>query len=209
MTTASYTETISTKRRRSGKKRRENLYGYLFLTPWLIGFFALFLGPGLASVGFSFTKYDVLSPPQFIGLQNYIKMFTEDDLFWPSLVRTFYYAGVGVPLGVMTSMILAILLNTKVKGVTVFRTLFFMPSLVPLVASAVLWTWLLNTDFGILNQALRSIGIDSAWLVQRPQVGDTGVDLYGLVARCWRDTHDYFPGRSTRHSRCFVRCRSY
>ncbi len=159
MTTSSYTGTISTKRRRSGAQRRENLYGYLFLIPWLIGFFGLFLGPGLSSVWFSFTKYDVLSPPKFIGLQNYIKMFTEDDLFWPSLVRTFYYAGVGVPLGVFTSMVLAILLNTKVKGVTVFRTLFFMPSLVPLVASAVLWTWLLNSDFGILNQALRSIGI--------------------------------------------------
>ncbi|MBC7237820.1 MAG: sugar ABC transporter permease, partial [Chloroflexi bacterium] len=78
--------------------RRDRLYGYLFMSPWLVGFFGLFLGPGLASLFFSFTKYDVISPPQFIGFNNYIKMFTKDDLFWPSLGRTFYYAGVGVPL---------------------------------------------------------------------------------------------------------------
>ena len=144
------------------------MYGYLFMLPWLIGFFGLFVGPGLASLGFSFTKYDVLSPPKFIGFGNYVKMFTDDDLFWPSLGRTFYYAALGVPLGVFSSMCLAILLNTKVRGITVFRTLFFMPSLVPLVASAVLWTWLLNADFGIVNQVLRGIGLDPpGWFSDR------------------------------------------
>jgi multiple sugar transport system permease protein len=156
------------RRRFSKSQRRENFYGYLFMIPWLIGFFGLFLGPGLFSFYFSFTKYDILSPPQFIGLGNYVKMFTDDDLFWPSLGRTFYYAILGVPLGVITSMFLAILLNTKVKGITVFRTLYFMPSLVPLVASAVLWTWLLHADFGIVNQGLRSIGLDPpGWFSDR------------------------------------------
>ena len=151
---------VPAKRHKSRAKRRENIYGYLFLTPWLLGFFGLFIGPGLGSLYFSFTKYDVLSPPEFIGLANYVKMFTDDNLFWSSLRRTVYYAGVGVPLGILGSMTLAILLNSKVKGVTVYRTLFFMPSLVPIVASAVLWTWLLNADFGILNQMLRKIGFD-------------------------------------------------
>jgi multiple sugar transport system permease protein len=114
----------------------------------------------LGSLYFSFTKYDVLSPPEFIGLGNYVKMFTDDNLFWASLGRTLYYAGVSVPLGILGSMILAIFLNSKVRGVTVYRTLFFMPSLVPIVASAVLWTWMLNADFGILNQALRNMGFD-------------------------------------------------
>jgi multiple sugar transport system permease protein len=164
----SHPETASPRRRHSRSKRRENVYGYLFMLPWLIGFLGLFVGPGLASLGFSFTKYDVLSPPKFIGLGNYVKMFTEDDLFWPSLGRTFYYAVLGVPLGVFSSMCLAILLNTKVRGITVFRTLFFMPSLVPLVASAVLWTWLLNADFGIVNQGLRGIGLDPpGWFSDR------------------------------------------
>jgi multiple sugar transport system permease protein len=107
----------------------------------------------------SMTKYDVLSSPEFIGLANYVEMFTGDELFWPSLGRTFYFALLGVPLGVLGSMTLAILLNAKLRGVSVYRTLFFMPSLVPLVASVVLWKWLLNTDFGLVNQALREIGI--------------------------------------------------
>jgi len=163
-----HTETVSPRRRYSRSRRRENVYGYLFLLPWLIGFFGLFLGPGLASLGFSFTQYDVLSPPKFIGFANYVKMFTEDDLFWPSLGRTFYYAALGVPLGVFSSMCLAIMLNTKLRGITVFRTLFFMPSLVPLVASAVLWVWLLNADFGIVNQGLRGIGLDPpGWFSDR------------------------------------------
>ena len=145
--------------RGSPSKRRENIIGYLFMLPWLIGFFGLFLGPGLASLFFSFNKYDVISAPKWIGAANYVKMFTDDDLFWPSLGRTFYYAGVGVPLGLIGSMIVAILLNSKVRGVTIYRTLFFMPSLVPLVASIVLFLFLFNADFGIVNNVLRSLGM--------------------------------------------------
>ncbi len=152
-----------------GKQRHDNFYGYLFLAPWLIGFLGLFLGPGLASLYLSLTKYDVLSPPEFIGLTNYVKMFTTDELFWPSLWRTFYFAGIGVPLGVAGSMFLAILLNNKLRGITVYRTLFFMPSLVPIVASVVLWKWLLNADFGIINQALRELGVANppGWFSER------------------------------------------
>lgn len=141
------------------RKRWQNFYGYLFLTPWLLGFLGLFLGPGIYSLYLSLTKYDVLSPPTFIGLDNFIKMFTDDPLFWPSIGRTIYYAGVGVPLGVMGSMFLAILLNNKIRGLATYRTLFFMPTLVPIVASVVLWKWLLNDDFGVVNQALRSLGM--------------------------------------------------
>jgi len=166
-------KTVSAKRKSSVIKRRENLYGYLFLAPWLIGFLGLFAGPGLVSLYLSLTKYDVISSPEYVGAANYIKMFTNDDLFWPSLVRTFYFAGLGVPLGVLGSLFLAILLNSKLKGVTVYRTLFFMPSLVPLVAAVILWKWLLNTDFGLVNQGLHALGIahppgwfaDSQWAI--------------------------------------------
>ena len=145
------------------------MYGYLFLTPWLLGFFGLFVGPGLASLYLSMTKYDVLSAPEFVGTANYVKMFTNDELFYSSLWRTFYFAGVGVPLGVFGSMTLAIVLNLKLKGVPIFRTLFFMPSLVPLVASVVLWKWLLDTDFGIVNQALMNLGVADppGWFTDR------------------------------------------
>lgn len=139
--------------------KRENLYGYLFLAPWLIGFFGLFLGPSLASLYFSSTKYDVLSSPQFVGLGNMRRMFFQDDLFFSSMRRTFYYAVLSVPLGITASLLIAILLNQKVKGLGVYRSLFFMPSLVPIVASAILWVWLLNPDFGMVNQILRRIGV--------------------------------------------------
>jgi multiple sugar transport system permease protein len=110
----------------------------------------------------------VLGAPKFIGAANYIKMFTDDPQFWPSLWRTVYFSVIAVPLGVLGSMILAIFLNTKLRGVAVYRTLFFMPSLVPLVASVILFKWLLNADFGIVNQGLRALGVDPpGWFSDR------------------------------------------
>ncbi len=164
---------VSGRRRMSPAQRRQNLYGYLFLTPWLIGFFGLFIGPGLYSFYLSFTKYDVISAPIFVATRNYVDMFTKDDLFWSSLARTGYYAIVSVPLSVFGSMFLAILLNSKLRGITIFRTLFFMPSLVPLVASVILFKILLNSDFGLVNAGLRGLGIqdppgwfaDSRWSI--------------------------------------------
>ncbi len=151
---------VPARQRMSRRVLHQNLYGYLFLAPWLLGFFGLFLGPGLWSLFLSLTEYDVLSPPKFTGLDNYIRMFTDDDLFWPSLGRTFYYALLSVPTGVLGSLLLAVLLNAALRGIAVFRTLFFVPSLVPLIASVILWKWLLNGDFGIVNQGLRALGLD-------------------------------------------------
>jgi multiple sugar transport system permease protein len=162
----------------TSRQRRENFYGYLFLTPWLIGFFGLFIGPGLLSLYFSLTKYDVLSSPVWIGLDNYIRMFSDDPLFYTSLGRTFYYAGLGVPLGVIGSMFLAILLNAKLRGLAAYRTLFFMPSLVPIVASVVLWKWLLHADFGIINQWL----IDLGWNDPPGWFGDRRWAIPSLIA---------------------------
>lgn len=158
--TASETQNPPGRRRFSRRQVHQNLYGYLFLAPWLLGFFGLFLGPGLVSLYLSLAEYDVLSPPEFIGLGNYVRMFTDDDLFWPSLGRTFYYALISVPLGVLGSLLLAVLLNAAIRGIAAFRTLFFVPSLVPLIASVILWKWLLNGDFGIVNQGLRALGLD-------------------------------------------------
>ena len=151
---------VPARQRMSRRVLHQNLYGYLFLAPWLLGFFGLFLGPGLWSLFLSLTEYDVLSPPKFTGLDNYIRMFTDDDLFWPSLGRTFYYALLSVPTGVLGSLLLAVLLNAALRGIAMFRTLFFVPSLVPLIASVILWKWLLNGDFGIVNQGLRALGLD-------------------------------------------------
>ncbi len=148
--------------------RRENLLGYLFISPWLIGFFCLTLGPALASFVLTFTRYNILRPPRFHGIENYVHAFTKDNLFYSSMGRTFYYALLSVPLGILGSMFLAILLNTGVRGATVYRTMFYMPSLVPIVASAILFPWLLHPDFGPVNVVIRKFGVAApGWFSDR------------------------------------------
>jgi multiple sugar transport system permease protein len=153
---------------KSTARRREAWWGYFFMSPWLIGFFALTLGPGLASLVLTFTRYNVLRPPEFAGLDNYVKVLTQDELFYPSIARTFYFSALFVPLAIGGSLVVAMLLNSKVHGTVLFRTLFFMPSLVPVVAAAVLWTWLFNADWGIVNQGLRALGLPApGWFSDR------------------------------------------
>jgi multiple sugar transport system permease protein len=138
----------------SPARRRHVIEAYLYLSPWLIGYVALTFVPVLFSIYYSFTTYDVISPEKWIGARNYIDAFTRDDQFWPSLGKTAYYAGVTVPVGVVGSLLLAIFLNVQVRGTSVFRTFFFMPSLVPIVASTVLWFWMLQPDFGPVNRII-------------------------------------------------------
>jgi multiple sugar transport system permease protein len=152
-----------------GKKRhlgrRRTVTGYLFISPWLAGFFLLTAGPILASLGLSVTFFDMVSPPQFVGLRNYGDMFARDPLFWKSLVNTLYFAALSVPLGVLVALALALLLNGRVRGMAVYRTIFYLPVAVPAVAASVLWIWLLNPELGLLNLALAKVGINGvAWL---------------------------------------------
>lgn len=140
-------------------RRREALYGYLFFLPWLVGFICFVSGPVITSLGLSFTKYDIVHAPEFIGFQNYQEMFTTDQLFWPSLGRTFLYAIVTVPAGLIGSLLAALLLNQGLKGTSVYRTFYFLPSLMPVVASTILWTWLFNVDSGPINHAIRQLGL--------------------------------------------------
>jgi multiple sugar transport system permease protein len=143
----------------SRRRRRHILSGYLYLAPWLLGFVLFWLGPAAASLGLSLASYDVISTPSFIGLKNYVDALTRDQLFWPSLVKTIYYAGASVPLGLLGSLAAALLLNQNLRGTSTFRTLFFIPSLIPIVASTVLWAWLLQPDWGLVNGLLYHGGI--------------------------------------------------
>ena len=122
----------------SPTRAREAVWGIVFASPWLLGLLLFTLGPIVASLALSFTEYSILSTPKFIGLDNYAKAFTADDLLWPSIGRTLLYAVIIVPLGQVGSLLLAILLNQKLKGTSFYRTLFFMAHLVPAVAAAVL-----------------------------------------------------------------------
>lgn len=145
------------KRRMSIARRREALQGYMYITPWIIGFLAFVAGPLIASLYYSFTYYPLLAHPQWIGLDNYVSAFVKDRIFWIAVQRTLYWVILTVPLGVIGSFFAAVLLNRAIAGKTLWRILFFLPSLTPEVAAAVLWVWILQPDVGIVNQTLRAL----------------------------------------------------
>jgi multiple sugar transport system permease protein len=135
------------------------------ISPWLAGFLLFVLGPMVASLFISFTKWDLLSPLKFVGLQNYEKMFTRDPLFWQSLKVTAIYTCVYVPMELAGGLVLALLMNQKLRFVGVFRTIYYLPSVLPGVAFVVLWMWILHPDVGLINTLLSYIGIEGPrWL---------------------------------------------
>jgi len=133
------------------------------------------------AVGLSLTDCDLLRPPTFVGLENYRTML-QDDLFWKSLGVTFYYTLVSVPLSLVLSFAIALLMNVKVRGIAWFRTLFYMPSIVPAVANAVLWVWVLNSEFGLLNVMLRWLGLPKVLWLQDPAWAMPSLILMSLWA---------------------------
>lgn len=148
-----------------GMRRREAIEGYLYISPWLIGFLVFSFGPMLASLYLSFTNYNIIKDPSFIGIDNYIFIMTKDRLFWTALERTALYAVASVIIGVGGSLLLALLLDQKLKGTVIYRTMFFLPSLTPIVASALLWGWIFQPQLGILNYLLIQVGITGpGWL---------------------------------------------
>lgn len=144
--------------------RREFYAGYLFALPWFLGFLVLGGGPLLFSLFMSFCDYDVLSPPRFVGLRNYREMFFDDPLFYKSLYNTIYM-GISIPLGMTVSLGIALLLHRETKGMALYRTLFYLPAIMPAVAASILWIWIFNPTEGILNALLARVGIEGpAWL---------------------------------------------
>lgn len=147
-------------------RRREAIAGILWSSPWLLGFLLFTLGPMVASLYLSFTDYTISSAPNWVGLQNFVRALSgADDLFWPSLGRTLQYALVMVPLGIIGSLLAAVALNQRLRGKAIYRTLFFLPSLTPVVASAVIWRWLFQPEWGAANWLLWNLGIQGPkWL---------------------------------------------
>jgi len=134
-------------------KENRTLTGLLFISPWIVGFLVFNVYPIVSSFYFSLCDYSVLSPPVFIGAQNYMDL-VRDGVFWKALYNTLFFAGFAVPLGLFISLSLAILLNFEIFGRGIFRVVFFLPSLVPMVALAVLWQWMLNGELGLINHVL-------------------------------------------------------
>lgn len=158
-------EAVSTTRRRGVPlTRRPEFWGWVCISPWLIGFLIFTAGPMLVSLYLSFCRYDLHSL-EWVGGKNYQVLLTTDRVFWKSLGNTVLYVLFSVPIGLTGSLLVALLLNQKVKGIAIFRTLFYLPSLVPAVASALVWQWVFHPDSGILNYGLSRIGIKGpAWL---------------------------------------------
>lgn len=141
------------------------LEGYLCILPWLIGFICFTAGPMVAALAIGFTKWSMLSAPEFIGLENYRRALTVDPLFWTSLYNTAYLSFLSVPLQLAVALLVALGLNQKLRGVNFFRTIFYLPSQMPVVANALLWLWIFQPDFGLANVMLQSIGLEPLrWL---------------------------------------------
>jgi multiple sugar transport system permease protein len=173
-------------RQRHKRAWREAFEFYLLVSPWLIGFLALTAGPMLYSLYLSFTEYDLFSPPQWVGFENFTYLFTSSyplSVLWKSLAVTAYFTFLSVPVSIAGSLILSLLLNTKIRGLSLYRTLYYLPSLAPAFASALLWVWIFNSKFGLANAALRSVGLPPVqWLTDANWVIPTFVlmGLWGL-----------------------------
>ena len=153
----------------SRARRNEAIAGVLWASPWLLGFLLFTLGPVLASLFLSFNDYTISGTPTWVGVANYAKAITgSDSLFWPSLGRTFQYALIIVPVGISASLLIAMALNQQLRLTPLLRTFYFLPSLTPIVAAALIWTWLYQPEFGAINWLLSLIGIEGPkWLADR------------------------------------------
>jgi multiple sugar transport system permease protein len=149
-------------------KGRRAVTGYLFISPFILGFFLWFLAPALTAIWLTFFDWNMIRDPIYIGLENYEEIF-RDKLFVQSLKVTAYYTAVSVPVSLVFGFLVALLLNTKVRGISVFRTIFYLPSIVPAVANAVLWNFVFNTEFGLLNALLRALGLRKVLWLQDPE----------------------------------------
>lgn len=166
----------SPKTKASARTRRETILFYICIAPFILGILFFDLIPMGASLVLSFTKWDILTPPVFIGIKNYIRAITADPNF-PIILRvTFQYAVISVPLRLASALFLAVLLNEATKGVGFFRTAFYLPAIVSSVAAAVLWTWILNPVYGPVN------GLLGLFHIQGPQwFTDPRTALWGLI----------------------------
>jgi multiple sugar transport system permease protein len=155
---------VSAPRRSLTLTQRRNITGYIFIAPFILGFIFWFLIPAIVAGYLTFQKWDLISPPKFIGLDNITHLFN-DPLLLQSLKATFVYTFLSVPLSLLLSFFLATLINREFRGIAIFRTIYYLPSIVPAIANALLWAWMFNTEFGLINVVVRALGgTKVAWL---------------------------------------------
>ena len=167
-------------RRFGPQVRRDLRNGLLFVAPWLVGLIVFTIYPILASFYYSFTEYDIVSPPKFVGLANYQALLTTDPLFYQAVGNTLFYAVIAIPLNLVLAVLVAMLLNANVAGLSIYRTIFFLPSILPDIASAMLWSWILNPQFGLVNALLKRIGLPTVGWLSDPLWAKPALILIGL-----------------------------
>ncbi|MGE5401706.1 MAG: carbohydrate ABC transporter permease [Ignavibacteriales bacterium] len=147
-------------------RKKNNFVGYLFASPWLIGFLVFGIYPIIISLYYSLCQYDVLRIPQYIGFRNYEELLFQDNYFYNAIWNTLYYTVIRTPLVILGSLILAIIVSKALTGVKIFRTIYFIPSIITGVILSVLWMWLLNPELGLVNSMLSYFGIQGPlWLL--------------------------------------------
>jgi multiple sugar transport system permease protein len=156
-------------RRRRSLLWREHIDGYIFILPWMIGFFIFIAGPMVASLLISFMEWEIVTPPRWSGLGQYERLF-QDKHFYLSLYNTAYYVFIGVPLHLLLALFAAMAMNLNLRGIRIYRTLYFIPSITPVVASSLLWLWIFNPDFGLANSFLNWLGLPSLYWLQDPKL---------------------------------------
>ncbi len=157
--------TLGGRRRRGNLERKEARAGLFFVLPWLLSLLIFTAYPVLASVYFSFTDYNIIEAPKWIGLSNFQTMFTADPDFLTGVGNSAYYAFISVPLGLILSLALALLLNTPARGIGLYRTLFYLPALCPPVAATIVFILMLDPDAGLINNLLTAVGLGApGWL---------------------------------------------
>jgi multiple sugar transport system permease protein len=151
---------------RGSLSRREAILGWAYISPWVVGFLVFTAGPILVSAYLSLTDYQILVAPKFVGLANYQRALSgADEVFWQAVYNTIYFSVLFVPLSIVGSLAAALLLNVKIRGQAIFRTMFFIPSITPEIAAVFLWIWILSPEFGPLNNILYAIGVEGpGWL---------------------------------------------
>ena len=157
-------------RRLSKAEWRQLFLGLGFVSPWLIGFFAFTVYPVISASYFSFTRYDLLREPVFVGFKNYVDLFTVDPNFGQVAYNTVYWVLFSVPIGIVAAYLMAALLNTEIKGRSFFRAIFFFPSIIPAVVVAMVWQFLLNAQFGVFNSVLQAMGLPTIPFISNPDL---------------------------------------
>ncbi len=175
------TRRVLYKRTRMGPmRRREAIAGMLFVFPWLLSLMVFTAYPVIAAFYLSFTDYTIVQPPRWVGFQNYQTMFTTDPAFWISVSNSAYYAFLSVPLGLLVSLVLALLLNIRAKGIGVYRTMFYLPALAPPVASTIIFILMFDPRAGLINEMLKMVGLPAVGWLTDPQWSKPALILLSL-----------------------------